>query len=227
MATMTDEAQPRRAAGRQRRRRRRPGPVSWTVLALVVVLLAALGWGGWQVWGTDAMARAGAAEQVVRARSDWAALPTSPADAAAGEVIAVVSIPALGLEWPVVVGVDDAQLRQGVGWYRSTAWPGEIGNTVLAGLRITHGSPFRDLPALQVGDEIVLETSRARLTYEVAVPAGEVTVDAGADWVLDPVPGHPGVPPNQPLLTLTTAQDLVATGERSVAFATLVSRSDR
>ncbi len=194
---------------------------------MLVVVLAAGGFLGWQVWGTDARARTRAGQEVASMRANWAAVPSTVGASTPGAPIGVISIPKLGLAWPVVVGTDEDALQRGVGWYRTTAWPGDVGNTAMAGLRVTHGSPFRGLLDLVEGDEVVVETARATLRYEVVVPASQLTVDKDAGWVLDPVPGHPGAPPHQPLLTLTTAQDLVATGERSVAIATLASRTDR
>lgn len=204
------------------------------LLGFGIVLLAALlivgGWLGWRFWGANLLAARNAADTVAQLRADWAADPapapeegqlatveTPDAHAAAW----ILTIPTLGLEWPVVVGVEPADLAAGVGWYPGTALPGQIGNFVLAGSRVTDGRPFLDLLDLAEGDEIVVETRGARFTYTVVLPPAELTVDADAAWVLDPVPGRPDEVPSQALITLTTSEDLVATPDRAVGIGTL------
>lgn len=211
--------------GRRGRPRRRGRALGW-VLVLVLVLALA-GTAGWFGYGTDVLGRARARDTLASLTGNWGSAPTDPVTASqrAGQPMATISIPRLNLTWPVVVGTDD--LSRGLGWYPGTTWPGERGNAALAGLRVTAGSPLRHIQNLAVGDTIVLTTATNVLTYTVTVPATALTVDQNAAWVLDPVPGHPGTPPTQSLLTLTTAQDLVATSERSVLFATLASSAPR
>lgn len=191
-------------------------------IGLLVVLLVAAGWLGWLLVGTNQLA----ANQATDLRHQFVADCDSGLandSAPDGSPIALVSIPAVGLEgWPVVVGSDSDALAGSVAWYRSSAFPGRAGNTVFFGYRITHGEPFADLLTLKVGDEVIVETCQARHHYRIVVPASEVTVGEEDDWVLDAVPSDPGRQPSAPMLTLVTTQDLLPTGDRSVAFAKLV-----
>ena len=66
---------------------------------------------------------------------------------------------------PLLEGTSDEALAAGFGHFEDTARAGAKGNFALAGHRITHGEPLRDMPGLEPGDEIVVETARATYTY--------------------------------------------------------------
>lgn len=83
-----------------------------------------------------------------------------------GEVVGVLSIPAIGVERVVVEGVGVGVLEGGPGMYPGTALPG-LGNTVIAGHRTTFGAPFRDLGVLKPGDLVELLTVRGLVSYRV------------------------------------------------------------
>ena len=70
----------------------------------------------------------------------------------------IVRIPRLGDGYrvPVLEGTSDDVLASGFGHFDGTAGPGEVGNYALAGHRVTHGEPLRDMPDLEVGDEVVV-----------------------------------------------------------------------
>lgn len=78
-----------------------------------------------------------------------------------------ISIPALGVDAPVVHGVDPASLRLGVGHYEGSANPGERGNIVFAGHNDIYGEVFRDLADLQPGDEVTVYTASQRYRYVI------------------------------------------------------------
>ncbi|MFD0867423.1 class E sortase [Tessaracoccus lubricantis] len=206
------------------------------LMLLVVLLVAAAvvgGYLGWQVWGTTAFARDRAVEEMTRLRTSWdAPLPDElrQEDPAAPPVVAdptpheanwLLRIPAFGAEWPIIAGVDAADLDRGVGWYPGSALPGQLGNFALAGNCVTEGEPFRRLLELRQGDEVVVETRTATFTYEIVSAPAELTVQADDGWVLDPVPGQSDVVPHQALITLTTCEDLFPTTDRAVGFGTL------
>ena len=75
-----------------------------------------------------------------------------------------VSLPVIDLELPVVKGVSDIDLQQGVGHDPITAMPGENGNTVLAGHR---DGVFRRLGEMKKGDEIIVQTITGTFYYEM------------------------------------------------------------
>ncbi|MGA4507875.1 sortase domain-containing protein [Propionibacteriaceae bacterium G1746] len=202
--------------------RRRPTALAITIGVIVLALVAAVVALGWATVGTDITSRNRADDLVSRTRAAWAGGSQSSGMPEAGEVIAIIRSADLGIEWPVVVGVAPDQLDHAVGWYPTTGLPGEPGNFALAGYRITHGAPFKNLLDLPVGSVIVIETAAQTFTYRTRATAAEVDAAASGAWVLDPVPGANRVPTTG-VLTLTTAADLVATDSRAVVFAELVS----
>ena len=201
-------------------RRRRPTALGITVGVIVVALLAGLATLGWATNGTDALSRDRVATLLTQTREQWRQQPPD-AVPETGEVVAILRSTTLGIEWPVLAGVDTAQLHRGLGWYPQTGAPGRVGNFAVAGLRVTHGSPFRKLPDLVPGDLITVETATETFTYQVVASPAQVDAGPSGAWVLDPVPGE-SRQPDQALLTLTTAADLVATERRAVVFAELL-----
>ena len=78
--------------------------------------------------------------------------------------LAILRVPRLKIDVPVLEGTDDLTLNRGAGWIEGTARPGEPGNV---GLSAHRDGFFRALKDVAVGDEIVLETSRAPARYAV------------------------------------------------------------
>ena len=81
-----------------------------------------------------------------------------------GAPLAVLRIPKVGLEVPVLDGTDDLRLNRGVGWIEGTARPGERGNLGIAGHR---DGFFRGLKDVVVGDSLELETLDGASAYVV------------------------------------------------------------
>ncbi len=82
--------------------------------------------------------------------------------AAFSPAVAVLRIPKIHLEVPVLQGVDDLTLNRAVGLIPGTALPGEDGNLGIAGHR---DGFFRGLKDLQMGDPIELVTESKINTY--------------------------------------------------------------
>ena len=105
-------------------------------------------------------------------------------------VMAVLRIPKIKLEVPVLKGTDDWTLNRAVGHIEDTALPGTAGNMGIAGHR---DSFFRGLKDLVVGDalDVALEgrTERYLVTNIWIVKPEDV-------WVIDPTP--------TPAITLVT-----------------------
>jgi len=78
--------------------------------------------------------------------------------------LATLRIPRIGLEVPVLEGVDELSLNRAVGHIPGTAAPGEPGNVAIAGHR---DGFFRGLKDLQVGDRIELEARGGLRLYAV------------------------------------------------------------
>jgi len=73
---------------------------------------------------------------------------------------------------PIVNGITDDKLDQGVGRHKTTALPGEYGNMVLSGHRWKFGDNpayrvFEDLDKLKNGDKIVVHYGTKVFEYEV------------------------------------------------------------
>lgn len=77
---------------------------------------------------------------------------------------ALLRIPAIDLEVPVLDGIDELKLNRGVGRIPGTARPDGLGNIGIAGHR---DGFFRGLKDIQVGDQIELLTWRQLMRYEV------------------------------------------------------------
>ncbi len=84
-----------------------------------------------------------------------------------GAPVAQVAIAKIGLHEIVVEGTSGALLRHGPGHLRASPLPGQPGNVVIAGRRVTYGGPFRRLDQLNPGDLVLTTTGQARSTYQV------------------------------------------------------------
>lgn len=149
---------------------------------------------------------------------------------------AVVRIPRFGADFavPLLDGTSDDVLARGLGRYDDSARPGGRGNLTLAGHRVTHGEPFRDLPDLEVGDEVVVETRDAVHTYVLDTAGDALSVPLTESWVLDRRPANPDgdgpgpvTTPGARLITLTTCAELFHTDDRLVAFGHLLRSEPR
>src|SRR5690606_21405806 len=76
----------------------------------------------------------------------------------------------------------------GPGHWPGTPLPGQPGNVVFGGHRVTHSHPFRDLDQLAPGDLIEFElTDGSRHAYAVTE---QFVVQPDALWIVDPLPGE-------------------------------------
>lgn len=197
-----------------------------TGAALLVAGLAVLAYVAWQLVGTNALSERERAATVERTETQWRTLDSSELAPELGEATALVRIPRFGEEYvvPVLDGVGEDALGVGLGHFDGSARPGEVGNFALAGHRVTHGQPLRDLPSLRPGDLVVVETRDAVHTYELDTDAGELEVGDDAGWVVAPRP----IPDaGRRLITLVTCAELFHTDRRMVAFGHLVSTVPR
>lgn len=147
-------------------------------------------------------------------RSESSERPSTNRDASTAETpLAVLRIPKLHLEAPVLEGTDARTLNHAVGRIAGTAGPGERGNIALAAHR---DSFFRNLGKLRAGDSLVLQTATTEDTYVV----DQIRIVKPEDvWVLNPRPS--------PTLTLVTCYPFRFLGsapERYIVAASLVER---
>jgi sortase A len=93
-------------------------------------------------------------------------IPDAPAH---GEQVALIQIPAIGIDQGYIVheGVDLDTLQEGPGHYENTPLPGERGNAAIAGHRTTYLAPFNRIDELGDGDRIyVTYPNGSRFVYE-------------------------------------------------------------
>ncbi len=219
-------APPRRTAARR--------VAWWTGLGLLLGGLALLGYVAWQLWGTNYVSRHRQQQAVQEIARVWRgeAAATTPAEGPAGRATALVRVPRFGEDYvmPVFQGTSEEALSSGLGHFDGSAGPGEPGNYALAGHRVTHGEPLRDMPLLRPGDRVVVDTRGFRFVYELDTDPNDLVVSFRDGWVVEPSPVNPdpaGVGPapgQRRLITLTTCSELFHTDDRMVAFGHLVSR---
>ncbi|HZI38438.1 MAG TPA: class E sortase [Acidimicrobiia bacterium] len=93
-----------------------------------------------------------------------------PRDAYAPEPvqeIGTIEIPKIGLRHKVFHGITLRNIDQGPSHWPGTAMPGENGNTVFMGHRVTHSHPFRRIHELAPGDEVIFTITGIRTVYAV------------------------------------------------------------
>ena len=118
-------------------------------------------------------------------------LPTPaapPLDERAVEPVVVlgrIEIPRLGLDVPLNQGISLSTIDRGPSHWPGTALPGQIGNVVVAGHRVTNTRPFRYIDTLQPGDEIIFTVNGARSVYRVT---GSEVVTPDAMRIVDQTP---------------------------------------
>jgi sortase A len=121
-----------------------------------------------------------------------------------------IVIPKIGLVQELYEGVSLSSLDRGPGHWPGTALPGQPGNVVVAGHRVSHARPFRHLDQLVPGDQIIMTTNGVSYTYDVT---GTQIVTPNDVWIVDQKPGHTA--------TLFACHPPGSTRERIVVFAKL------
>lgn len=115
-------------------------------------------------------------------------LPTDPYAPTPDVVLGRISIPAIGLDEELHVGMTLTAIDRGPSHWPGTALPGELGNMVVAGHRTTYSQPFLDLDLVEAGDEMVVETTDGerhvyRATHSEVVPEDAL-------WIADQTHAH-------------------------------------
>ncbi len=147
------------------------------------------------------------------ATSSPTALPSVPSGGAVDHLV----IPKIGVDKFVVEGTNEDDLRKGPGHYASTPFPGQPGNSAIAGHRTTYGAPFFRLNELGPGDPIyITDLTGHTWVYKVSEPPKVVSPDDVA--VLDPT--------SFPQLTLTTCNPRFSATSRLIVFARLVGPAE-
>lgn len=120
-----------------------------------------------------------------------------------------VTIPKLNIDDPITQGTDWEALKSGVGQVLNNTNPGDqTGNVVLAAHNDIYGERFRDLPDLEVGDEILVHTENETFIYRVT----------GFD-IVEPTDVHVMFDQGAPTATLITCYPYGVNTHRYVVFA--------
>lgn len=99
--------------------------------------------------------------------------------------IGSMEIPKIGLRHTIYHGITMRNIDRGPSHWPGTAMPGESGNAVFAGHRVTHSHPFRHIDKLVPGDEVHFTVNGFRSTYLVT---GSDVVVPTALHITDPTP---------------------------------------
>jgi sortase A len=94
----------------------------------------------------------------------------APTNAYAAEPIVeigAIEIPKIGLHHRVMEGISLRNIDLGPSHWPGTAMPGEIGNAVFAGHRVTHTHPFLRINELSPDDLVIFHIGGLKSTYKV------------------------------------------------------------
>lgn len=108
-----------------------------------------------------------------------------PAPTPAPEFATRIQIPTIGIDAPIVQGVESEQLKKGVGQVPGTANPGQNGNMVLSAHNDIYGELFRYLDRLKPGDQFTIFTNLSAYTYIIT---GTEIVEPTRIEVMAPTP---------------------------------------
>jgi sortase A len=115
------------------------------------------------------------------------AVPADPRAAVPLTQVGTIEIPKIGVVKSMFEGITLTTLDHGPGHWPGTAMPGQFGNVVIAGHRVSHDKPFRNLDQLVVGDDVILTTDDGRFVYKVT---GTDIVAPDALWIVDQTPDY-------------------------------------
>jgi sortase A len=94
--------------------------------------------------------------------------PANPYALTPDKVYGTLSLPTIGVTQPLHEGVTLTAIDKGPSHWPGTALPGQLGNVVVAGHRVTHTRPFYDLDRLRPGDPLVFTLAGGgRFTYRL------------------------------------------------------------
>lgn len=84
------------------------------------------------------------------------------------DMIGIIEIPAIKLEYPILEGTDKDVLKKAVGHFKSSALPGEGSNMTLIGHNnFILAEPFKNLHKVKEGEVVNIITSTDKYAYEV------------------------------------------------------------
>ncbi len=126
--------------------------------------------------------------------------------------IGTILIPNINLASPVFEGVWLTVVDHGPGHWPGSAEPGQIGNSVFAGHRVTHTHPFLNLDQLAIGDHVIFAMSNGVFTYSITSITIVLPTDIG---ITDPT--------RTPTITLFACNPKHSAAQRIVVKGKLIS----
>jgi sortase A len=93
-----------------------------------------------------------------------------PADPYAPEpirLLGTIEIPKISLVHKIYQGITLNNIDLGPSHWPGTAYPGQLGNAVFAGHRVTHTHPFLHIDQLVDGDQVIFTIGATRSVYKV------------------------------------------------------------
>lgn len=128
--------------------------------------------------------------------------------------IGTIEIPKIGLLHRVMHGISMRNIDQGPSHWPGTAFPGEVGNSVFAGHRVTKTKPFRNIDQLVPGDRVIFVVNGVRSEYSVT---GTEIVSPKAVHIANQTPTPTATifachPPGSAKQRIVVRMDLVTSG---------------
>ena len=110
--------------------------------------------------------------------------------------IGIIEIPKIGLRHKIMHGITLRNIDHGPSHWPGTPMPGEMGNVVFMGHRVTHSHPFRRIHELVPGDEIRFEVAGVKSVYlvtghEIVTPKRLDIVNPTAEPIVTIFACHP------------------------------------
>jgi len=136
--------------------------------------------------------------------------PAQPVPTPGASQATRVVIPGIGVDAPVVEGVDWEDLKKGVGHLPGSANPGERGNVYLAAHNDIFGEIFRDLENLELGDEFLVYSGGQPYRYVVT-----------SKRIIEPTDVSVMYPSTKPIATLQTCYPYLVDTQRLVVIGEL------
>lgn len=128
--------------------------------------------------------------------------------------IGTIEIPKIGLVHRIMHGISMRNIDQGPSHWPGTAFPGEVGNSVFAGHRVTKTKPFRNIDQLVPGDRVIFTVNGIRSEYSVT---GTEIVSPKAVHIANQTPTPTATifachPPGSARQRIVVRMDLVTSG---------------
>jgi sortase A len=128
------------------------------------------------------------------------------------QLVGRIEIPKIGIDENMYEGIAMSTLDRGPGHWPGSALPGQAGNVVIAGHRVSHSKPFRHIDDLAEGDEVRFTVNDTVFSYEVT---GHEIVDPTAIRIVAQTP--------EPTATLFACHPPGSIAERYVVYLKLKS----